>query len=67
MVKDNIASSKEMADEAADTFYQQSMLLAQTNLEHSLEQEALKYQEAIKSYEEELSTIMKDNALTFME
>lgn len=67
MVKDNIASSKEMADEAADTFYQQSMLLAQTNLEHSLEQEALKYQEAIKSYEEELSAIMKDNALTFME
>ena len=67
MIKDNIASSKEMADEAANNFYQQSMLLAQTNLEHSLEQEALKYQEAIKSYEEELSTIMKDNALTFIE
>ena len=42
------------------------MELAVNNLEHSLENEALKYQEAIQKYENELAEIMKDNAINFM-
>lgn len=65
-IEENITSSKALADKAADTFYQQSMELAVNNLEHSLENEALKYQEAIQKYENELAEIMKDNAINFM-
>lgn len=65
-IENDIMNSKMLADKVADTFYQQSMDLAMTNLEHSLEQEGLKYQEAIKEYENELARIMKDNTQIFV-
>lgn len=60
---ESLRQAEESAKDAADRFYQQSMLTAQERINHSLKMEEERYHKAIEDFEKELEEIKASGAI----
>ena len=62
-INTSIAIAERQAKESADLLYQHNLEIAQQGFEQSLEEERIKYEEAMRNFDAELMSAMNDGAV----